>query len=197
MRKVNLVIPAVVIIILSGSFFACNSAVSKDEKKDTALSQSQLVERGNYLVSSIGCDDCHSPKRMGPHGPEIIPELRLSGYPANRPIVKPDATNLKQGYVLMGGDLTSSVGPWGMSFSANISSDSSGIGAWTEQNFLTAIRQGKMKGLENNRDMLPPMPWYNFKNLKDEDLKAIFAYLKSTPPVANVVPAPKQLADIK
>jgi hypothetical protein len=42
--------------------------------------------------------------------------------------------------------------------------------------------------LDEGRPLLPPMPWFNYTNIKDEDLKAIFAYLKSTKPVRNVVP---------
>ncbi|MDB5208962.1 MAG: c-type cytochrome [Flavisolibacter sp.] len=197
MLKVNLVIALVTVLTIGGILYACNSSQVKDISKPPILTQTQMIERGNYLVSSIGCDDCHSPKRMGEHGPEIIPELRLSGYPADRPIQKPDSNAMKGGYMLFGPDLTLAIGPWGMSFSANITSDATGIGNWTEHNFITAMRTGKMKGLENNRSMLPPMPWFNFKNLTDEDLKSIFAYLKSTSPVVNLVPAPKQVADIK
>lgn len=196
MRNAN-VLKAAAALFLAGALYACGEEKSDDKKTEPVASQADMIKRGEYLVNAVGCDDCHSPKRMGAHGPEIIPESRFGGYPAGRPVVKPDSTDLKKGYVLLGGDLTSAVGPWGLSFSANISSDETGIGAWTEGAFVNAIRHGKMKGLDNNRDMLPPMPWYNFARFTDEDLKAIFAYLKSTPPVANVVPAPKQLADLK
>lgn len=196
MRKVNFIMAAIV-VVAGGVLYACNSSQSKEEKKEPIPTQAEMVKRGEYLVSSIGCDDCHSPKQMGPQGPSLIPELRLSGYPSNRPIQKPDSNALKSGWMLFSPDLTAAVGPWGVSFSANITSDSTGIGAWTENNFITAMRSGKMKGLENGRQMLPPMPWFNFRNLTDEDLKSIFAYLKSTPPVTNIVPGPKQLADIK
>jgi mono/diheme cytochrome c family protein len=154
------------------------------------------VKRGNYLVSSIGCDDCHSPKTMGPQGPQLDMEHRLSGYPAERPIAKVDAAALKSGWMLFSGDLTSAVGPWGMSFAANITSDSTGIGNWTEAQFIKAMREGKTKGLDGSRPILPPMPWPNFKNLTDEDLRAMFAYLKSTKPVRNVVPEPRPLASL-
>jgi mono/diheme cytochrome c family protein len=194
MRKANFIIAAV---ITAGGLYACSNMASTDQKKDPIPTQAEMVKRGEYLVASIGCDDCHSPKQMGPKGPEVIQELRFSGYPANRALQKPDSNSLKQGWMLFGPDLTSSVGPWGVSFAANISSDATGIGNWTEHNFITAMRTGKMKGLENGRPMLPPMPWFNFRNLTDEDLKSIFAYLKSTPPVPNVVPAPMQIADIK
>jgi mono/diheme cytochrome c family protein len=196
MRKVNLL--TVAAIVIASTLYACSNAKSSnEEKKDPAPSQAEMIKRGEYLVAAIGCDDCHSPKKMGPQGPEVIPELRLSGYPANRPIQNPDTKALTQGFMLFGGDLTSAVGPWGMSFAANITSDATGIGNWTEHNFITALRTGKMKGLENGRPMLPPMPWFNFKNMTDEDLKAIFAYLKTTNPVANVVPGPKALPTSK
>ena len=83
------------------------------------------------------------------------------------------------------------------SFAVNLTSYATGIGKWKEENFLRAIRDGKFKGLENGRSLLPPMPWFVYKNMTDEDLKAIFAYLKSTKPVVNAVPAPMQIADIK
>jgi hypothetical protein len=176
------------------TFLSCTNNTAKPETSQTTvdqpISQDSLVKRGNYLVATIGCDDCHSPKTMGPKGPQLDMERRLSGYPSDRPIAKADKGVLQTGYFLMGGDLTSSVGPWGMSFAANLTSDSTGIGNWTEDQFLTAMRKGKFKGLESNRDLLPPMPWQNFKNLTDHDLKAIFAYLKFTRPVHNVVPAP-------
>ena len=195
MRKVNVVVAAIVIIAAS-TLYACSSA-SSEEKKEPIMSQAEMVKRGDYLVNSVGCDDCHSPKRFGPKGPEVIPELRLSGYPSTLPIKKPDSNVIKQGWMMFAPDLTSAVGPWGISFAANITPDETGIGNWTEQNFMTAIRHGKSKGLENNRDLLPPMPWFVYKNFTDEDIKSIFAYLKSLPPVHNIVPAPKQIADIK
>jgi hypothetical protein len=176
---------------------ACNNHSTVSEKTPVVMDSTEKVKRGEYLVSIIGCDDCHSPKRMGPMGPEIIPELRLSGYPSSRPIQKADSQVVKQGWALFGPDLTSAVGPWGMSFSGNLTSDETGIGNWTEENFLRAIRKGKYKGLENSRPLLPPMPWFSYKNMSDEDLKSIFAYLKTVKPVENVVPVPRQLAELK
>jgi len=149
----------------------------------------QLVRRGQYLVNAIGCDDCHSPKKMGPHGPEVDSAHRFSGYPAGRPLPGFDAGTAKN-WILFGGDLTSSVGPWGVSFAANISSDPTGIGNWTEAQFIRCIREGKWKGLEQGRPLLPPMPWENFRKLSYEDLRCIYTYLKTTKPVNNSVPQP-------
>ena len=98
---------------------------------------------------------------------------------------------------MLGGDLTSAVGPWGMSFAANITSSETGIGNWTEENFIRAIRKGKFKGLEGSRDLLPPMPWFAYKNMTDEDIKSVFAFLQSTKPVENIVPAARSWGDMR
>jgi hypothetical protein len=87
--------------------------------------------------------------------------------------------------------LTAWVGPWGISYAANLTSDETGIGNWQEKNFIKAIREGKAKGMDNSRPILPPMPVEVLKHMTDQELKAIFAYLKSTKPIQNVVPAPE------
>ncbi|MEJ7829089.1 MAG: diheme cytochrome c-553, partial [Segetibacter sp.] len=125
---------------------------------------------------------------MGANGPEIIPELMLSGFPSDRATAKFDTKLIKSGFSIFYPDLTAAAGPWGMSFAANLTPDSTGIGPWTEEQFKKAITQGKYKGLENNRMLLPPMPWINYTTLSDKDVKSIFAYLKSIKPVKNLVP---------
>jgi hypothetical protein len=182
--------------ICSIAIVACNSAEGKSDKSESNKDKLAMIKRGEYLVNAIGCDDCHSPKIVGPTGFEIIPETRFGGYPSTRQLQKVDTQNLKKGWMLFGPDLTSAVGPWGMSFAANISSDATGIGNWKEAQFIKALREGKSKGLDGSRPLLPPMPWFVYKNFTDEDLKSIFAFLKSTKPVHNVVPAPKQLVGI-
>jgi hypothetical protein len=149
----------------------------------------QLVERGKYLMQIMLCHDCHSPKLMGPHGPYPDPDRLLSGHPADAPLPPVDPKTGKD-WILFGHDLTTFVGPWGTSFSANLTSDATGIGNWTEEQFKRAITKGLYHGLEGSRPLLPPMPWDNLKDIKDEDAHAIFTYLKSTKPVENVVPAP-------
>ena len=197
MKRIILLSAAFAVSLAIGIIASCNSAEGNTEKKPDTQHKLALIKRGEYLVNSIGCDDCHSPKRMGSNGPEVIPELRFSGYPSDRPIQSADPNAIKKGWVLFGPDLTSSVGPWGMSFSANLTSDATGIGNWKEAQFIKAIREGRLKGIDGNRPMLPPMPWIVYKNLNDDDLKAIFAYLQTTKPVNNVVPAPRTLASLK
>jgi Cytochrome c len=195
MRKTILII-AIVATGVVAAVISCTNSTAVPEK-NSLDANAERVKRGEYLVNGMGCDDCHSPKKMGAHGPEIIPELRLSGYPGNRPQAKADTNVVKQGWALFGPDLTSFVGMWGMSFAANLTSDATGIGNWKEEQFINAIRHGKYKGLDAGRDLLPPMPWFAYKNMTDEDLKSIFAWLKTTRPVKNVVPAPVPFTALK
>jgi hypothetical protein len=97
----------------------------------------------------------------------------------------------------MAPDITAFVGPWGISYTANLTSDSAtGIGAWPEQSFINAIRTGKHLGNPNDRDILPPMPWNIIREMTDDDLKAVYAYLQSLPPINNKVPAPVAPPDV-
>jgi hypothetical protein len=146
---------------------------------------------GEHLVTVSACHDCHSPKKMTPNGPDIDSSLLLSGHPAGMPDIGIDRKEMEQKGLGVTQDLTSWVGPWGISYTANLTSDSTGIGNWTEGQFIYAIRNGKYKGMENSRPLLPPMPWQMYRNFSDDELKAIFAYLKSTTPIRNIVPAPK------
>lgn len=162
----------------------------KDKAEDRQASLQDSINRGEYLVNTIGCHDCHSPKRMGERGPEMIPELHLSGFQAGDSLPTINQEALQNGWMLMNGSLTAFVGPWGVSYSANLTSHETGIGTWTYEHFKTAMREGKLKGQKNGRMMLPPMPWQNFAQLNDEDLESMFKYLKNTSPVDNAVPAP-------
>ncbi len=111
------------------------------------VTKDSLIKRGEYLVSVMGCDDCHSPKRMGAHGPEVIPELRFSGFQEKNSLPPVDTTEIKKGWALFNPDLTSAVGPWGASYAANITSDISGIGTWSLEQFSKAFRGGKFRDL--------------------------------------------------
>lgn len=161
-----------------------------EEASAPAPTHEDTVKRGEYLVTLMGCHDCHSPKRMGPKGPEDIPELAYSGYQAANPFVMPNTAAVQQGWAMLNQDFTAFVGPWGVSFTANLTSDETGIGNWTFEQFKRALKEGKYKGLESGRPLLPPMPWFNFPNAKDEDLWAMYSFFKSTKPVKNVVPPP-------
>lgn len=198
--KKTLFLAGILTGLITISVIACNADSRPSANTEGMMSvnvesnKDSLIKKGEYLVNIMACNDCHSPKIMGKFGPEPDPENLLSGHPSGMPFPKVDTADLKS-FVLFNQMSTASAGPWGISFAANLTSDESGIGSWTEEQFFTAIRKGKLKGMENGRSILPPMPWPAYAaNVKDEDLKAIFAYLKSTKPVFNVVPAPIDLS---
>jgi hypothetical protein len=165
-------------------------------KSDNGGFDSQ-VKFGEHLVTISACNDCHSPKKMTAHGPDIDSALLLSGHPASLPAPTVNCKDMQKNGLVVTSDLTSWVGPWGVSFTANLTSDETGIGNWTEQQFMYAIRHGKLKGLAGSRDLLPPMPWQMYQHMTDAELKAIFAYLKTTKPISNVVPPPVPPASAK
>lgn len=178
------------LIITSVVVTSCGLKEAPKEKSEQAslnFSDKELISRGKYLVNTSACHDCHTPKVMTPNGPALDTTRLLSGHPKDQPLGEVVKT---QDWILFNNTLTAAVGPWGVSYSANLTPDDTGIGNWKYEQFVTAIRKGRSKGLENNRMLLPPMPWEMYRNLKDEDLKAIFAYLKSLPKVDNLVPTP-------
>ena len=145
---------------------------------------------GEHLVTICGCHDCHTPKKMSDMGPVVDMDRALSGAPANSVVPDVDRKDLESKGIVATNDLTVWVGPWGVSYTANLTSDATGVGNWQEEHFITAIRHGKLKGLESGRPLLPPMPWDMYKHMTDDELKAVFAYLKTTKPINNVVPPP-------
>ena len=185
------------LVLLSLALNSCEEkALAKESAMDSAtlqhpqtLSETELIERGDYLVNVVGgCNDCHSPKSFNDAGmPYPDPDRLLSGHPEG--LALPALGKKADGWVLFNMHNTAAAGPWGVSYAANISSDASGIGNWSEEQFFKAMREGKYKGMEGSRPLMPPMPWQNYAKMSDEDLRAIFLYLKSTRPVFNLVPA--------
>jgi mono/diheme cytochrome c family protein len=147
-----------------------------------------VVARGKYIVDISGCHDCHTPHKMGPDGPEPDMTLMLSGHPSSMTLPTPPQVNGP--WIFSGiGPFTAWAGPWGISYTKNLTPDNeTGLGTWTEQQFIETIRNGREQG--RGRQILPPMPWPAYRNMTDADLKAVFAYLKSIPAIKNKVPDP-------
>jgi mono/diheme cytochrome c family protein len=147
------------------------------------------VARGRYLVTVAGCNDCHTPLEMGPKGPRPDLTRLLSGHPES--LRMPAAPALPAGpWGFVGsGTMTAWAGPWGVSFAANLTPDQeTGLGRWTEREFVDAMRSGRHQG--RGRPILPPMPVQNVAAFTDADLSAVFAYLRSIPAIRNAVPDP-------
>ncbi len=159
------------------------------QARPAAATHRTPVDLGGYLVSSMGCHDCHTPWKLGPRGPEPDMSRALTGHPED--LKMPPAPALPPGPWIASFAATNTAwaGPWGVSFTANLTPDKeTGLGDWTEAQFIAAIRTGKHQG--KGRAILPPMPYPAYANLVDEELKAIWAYLRSLAPVKNRVPQP-------
>ena len=146
------------------------------------------VKWGEHLVKVGGCNDCHTPKKFGPNGPENDMSQMLSGHPAQMPPADFDMKEAAKKNLIVTQTFTSWTGPWGTTYAVNLTSDSTGIGTWKEEQFVKCIKEKKWMGLDNTRPLMPPMSMMPITEMNDDELKAIFAYLKSTPDVKNVPP---------
>jgi hypothetical protein len=153
------------------------------------------VQRGGYLVTAMGCHDCHTPKKFDPALGMPVPDMarQLSGHPAGGP--EPSGQIGEHDMALIGPTFTSFRLGFGTVYAGNITPDpDTGIGPWTEEQFIQTMRTGKWMGI--GRPLLPPMPWPAVATLTDADLRAIYAYLRTVPAVVNRVPDPKVPAQV-
>jgi hypothetical protein len=156
------------------------------------------ITRGQYLVKALGCHDCHTPNVPGPGGwPVPDPTRLLAGHPDDAPNPTRTLADLAQhnALILARPNPTAWVGPWGVKFAANLTPDrETGLGDWTEEMFLQTLRTGKHQGNPAGRYLVPPMPWANLTHaalgVSEADLKAIWTYLRSLPPIRKHVPTP-------
>ncbi len=149
--------------------------------------------RGKYLATIGGCGDCHTPKIFGPGGLPMQDSTRIyAGHPAGEPYPTWSPADMQRSAMALTNPLlTAWAGPWGVSFSINLTPDNAtGLGEWTEEAFIQAMRTGKHQGQPNGREILPPMPIESLRKMTDSDLKALWSYLRSVPPIQNQVPLP-------
>lgn len=196
----------VVLLALFASIFLayCNQGENVDREATTGDNQQAAgadtagnVERGRYLVTIGGCNDCHTPKIYSEQGMALDSSRFLAGHYGGDTTLAPVGPGCLTPQGWMGAtnaDLTAWVGPWGISYSANITPhETYGIGMWTAESFIETMRTGKHLGA--GRPILPPMPWFNLAQATDEDLRSMFAYLMSIEPIANEVPQPTMPSD--
>ena len=166
------------------------ATASSPEQRSAAVRDTRTpVELGAYLVKTMGCHDCHTPWTLGPKGPEPDMTRALTGHP--EALKMPPAPALPAGpwIATVAATNTAWAGPWGVSFTANLTPDKeTGLGDWTEEQFIAALSTGKHQG--KGRQILPPMPYAVYGQLVDEEIKALWAYLQSLAPVSNRVPQP-------
>lgn len=193
-KKHSTGLSVVAVLSVTAAFMAgCQSDQSGQASAEA--SGSNPVERGKYLVTIAVCNDCHTPWKMGANGPEPDMTRMLSGHPED---LKMPPLKMEPGPWAWAGAATNTAfaGPWGVSFAANLTPDSlTGLGNWPEEMFINTLRTGKHMGDPNSYTLRPPMPWPWFSQMTDEDLRAVYAYLRTIPPIRNQVPtAPAQAA---
>ena len=193
MKKYLIILPLGIMLISVCSSYQKPSVMTEATAMPAVMTKEEAVERGKYLTTIMGCHDCHTPKTFGEHGIPILDMTRMfSGHPADAPYPEWTPADMQRNAMaLVNPMLTAWGGPWGVSFTQNLTpDDSTGLGEWTEEAFIAAIRTGKHQGQPNGRDILPPMPWEMYREATDEDLKAIWAFLGTVPSIENAVPTP-------
>lgn len=185
MRR-NILIASFVVLLVATIGFVTLTRGEAQGIDQSHRSEQAVVQRGEYLVKIMGCNDCHTPWKMGPQGPEPDTTRFLSGHPEEiGPLPNAKAA---EPFVWSGfGSNTAFSGPWGVSYAFNLTpEENTGLGIWTEEMFINAIRTGRHMG--TSRPINPPMPWPAYRNATDEDLKAVYAFLRTIKPIVNRVP---------
>ena len=180
--------PSIILVLFSFLLLIAISCTQQTENK--TMTKEEMVARGKYLVNAGGCNDCHSPKIYTKMGPVVDTTRTLSGFSQNETLPEFDPKMVQPGmWVITESNFSGWVGPWGISYAANLTPDNAtGIGTLSEEMFIKTLREGKWMGV--GRPLLPPMPWQGIGQMTDQDLKAIYAYLMSLPPIHNEVPQP-------
>jgi mono/diheme cytochrome c family protein len=138
------------------------AAVSALAAVQPAAAADPQAERGKYLVTITGCNDCHTP-----------------GYFLG----KPDFAN-----ALSGSEVGFSIPGVGVFVGRNLTPDKeTGLGSWTDYQIISAFTAGIRP---DGRMLAPIMPWQELSHLSSDDAHAIVAYLRSIPPVKHAVPGP-------
>lgn len=188
MKRNRLTTTVMVLAVAGFSSAMVHAIAAEGHAGATPAVQKARVERGAYLVTMMGCNDCHTPWKMGDKGPEPDMSRMLSGHPQDFKLPSPPKP---QGPWIVAAAATNTAwsGPWGVSYTANLTPDrETGLGKWTQRNFSETIRTGRHMG--RGRQILPPMPIPMYKHFTDQDLEAIFTYLQSIPAIRNRVPDP-------
>lgn len=202
MRKIDFHFP-ILVAMVAVCFLACSENKSAEQTATAQVADApnyggfeSQIEWGKHLVTIAGCNDCHTPKILTPQGPVDDTTLFLSGHPASMPAPDVDRKQMESKGLVVTATFTSWVGPWGITYSANLTPDETGLGNWTEDQFIYAIKNNISKGIAGSRPLMPPMSLMPVKEMSTDELKAVFAYLKTIKPVSNasVQPTPPALA---
>ncbi|HET8796273.1 MAG TPA: diheme cytochrome c-553 [Thermoanaerobaculia bacterium] len=192
-RRETIILTMAAVVASMAVLFAANAsrpAMPPRQVQPKKMSRAEQIERGKYLVTIGGCNDCHTPWIIQPDGkPGPDMSRSLSGHPQDFVIKQPLDLKSDRFDVAWAQPGTAFSGPWGVSFAANLTPDDlTGTGIWTFDTFKNTIRRGRHWGV--SRELLPPMPWFNYRHMTDEDLEAVWVYTRTLKPIRNQVPDP-------
>ena len=195
MNRTSLLTATVAGALLASAGPALSTAVAAPPPAPSHVPASkEVLERGRYLTTIMGCNGCHTPWKLGSRGPEPDMTRMLSGHPESERVTAPPKMEKGPWIAAALHTNTAWAGPWGVSFTANLTPDpETGLGKWTAETFIAALRTGRHEG--QGRPILPPMPYPMYRQATDEDLRAVFAYLQSIPAIKNRVPQPIEPAE--
>lgn len=189
-RTPTLTLAAAALVASIAVIVAANASKPAPAPQVAKMTKAEQIARGKYLVTIGGCHDCHTPWTMQPDGkPGPDMSRALSGHPMQFPIREPNQFKSDRWGYAGAATNTAFSGPWGVSFAANLTPDKeTGTGIWTFDIFKNTIRNGRHWGVA--RPLLPPMPWFNYRHMTDEDLEAVFVYTRTLTPIHNEVQQP-------
>jgi mono/diheme cytochrome c family protein len=143
--------------LLVPALVSCSAKVETGDGSTAAAADTvATAEHGKYLVSVLGCHDCHTP-----------------GTLYNAPDFNRALSGSELGWT----------GPWGTSYPRNLTPDiETGIGSWSEDDIVRALQTGRRP---DNSELKPPMPWPTYAGLTSRDVHSVAKYLKSIPPVSH------------
>jgi len=167
MRKLIAVAFMLSAVIVAAYFMSCNNNKSEPQANTHEDSVKKVLERGEYLVTSVAaCLDCHSKRDYSKFSGPVVPGTEgMGGEVFDHKLL--DAMP-------------------GTVYARNITSDpETGIGTWTDDEVLRAITQGINK---KGDTLFPIMPYANLNHMAKSDLLSIIAYIRTLKPIKNKIP---------
>src|SRR5437870_2909027 len=122
--KRTLITFVIVTAVVAVTALTVNAKIASTTAAQQQVLKEKQLARGAYLVTIGGCNDCHTPLKMGPKGPEPDRDRMLSGHPQSL-VMTPPPKQAPNGPWMWSGAVTNTAfaGPWGISYARNLTPD--------------------------------------------------------------------------
>ncbi len=154
------------LLLISGYVYFNSRYPEINEAPDINIEKTaERIERGRYLFNNVaGCLDCHSERDFSKYSAPVIPGTEGKG-----------GMKFDQDLGLPGTFYADNITPYA-------------LGDWTDGEILRAITEGVSK---DGTALFPLMPYVQLGKMDREDIYSIIAYMRTLPPIQNIVPASK------